>query len=217
MNIATTVLLALAGFCIGSVPTAFLLIRRSTGKDLRREGSGNIGAMNAYEVSNSKKLGVLVLVIDLLKGAVPLIAVRAIFGDDFLAASVAMISLVLGHNYSPWIGFKGGRGLATAAGAGLIVQPALVIFWALLYSLSWLPSRNIHVGNIAATVLTPVALWFTPWIAEALSFAFTATRCNIEITAAALCFLILLRHAGPIKELIATMRKNKGGTRVDPR
>lgn len=192
-----------AAVLIGSFPTAYLLVKRADGKDLRKEGSGNIGALNAFEVSRSRRLGLTVLAIDLLKGAVPMAVLRLLPGMDFAAFSVALIGLVLGHNYSPWIGFKGGRGLATAAGGALLLNPLLVLLWAVCWSIAFFMSPNVHVGNIAATVLAPVLLAILPDPARWSAVVQHPTHGALILTSAMVCLLIMIRHAGPLRELLA--------------
>ena len=188
-------------FLIGSFPTAFLLVRRHSGKDLRAEGTGNIGALNAFEVSKSKRVGILVLVIDLIKGAVPVALVHILVGDDFLAGSLAMIFVVAGHNYSPWIGFKGGRGLASAAGAAIFYNPFLLFLWAGSWALVFAFRRNVHVGNIAATIIAPIIGWSLPSVVKNFG-QFTCTdSVQIAVASGFLFGLIFLKHLGPLKDL----------------
>jgi acyl phosphate:glycerol-3-phosphate acyltransferase len=202
MKLETYIAIAIVSYFVGSIPTAYLLIRRASGKDLRREGTGNIGAMNAYEVSRSRSLGLKVLAIDLCKGAIAVLAAMAFSKGEFIAASTALVAVVLGHNYSPWIGWKGGRGLATAAGGSLCINPILVLLWALFWLLAFFPSRNVHFGNVLATLLAPVALLFLPGIAHRLAFVDAGSHGALAIASAILCAVLLLRHLGPMRDLM---------------
>ncbi len=202
MNVFYYFNIAILSFFIGSIPTAYLLVRRHSGKDLRAEGSGNIGALNAFEVSRSKRVGILVLLIDMIKGAAPLVAVHLIFGDDFIAGSLALIFIVAGHNYSPWIGFKGGRGLASAAGATIFYNPFLLFLWAVSWVIAFAIRRDVHVGNIAATILAPIIGWSLPAVTAHFMQFTCPDQTYLTLTSFLLFGLIFLKHLGPLKDLL---------------
>src|SRR5512147_2237624 len=115
-------LLALCGgYLIGSVPWAFILVRLRSNRDIRKEGSGNVGTLNSYVVTGSRKVGVAVLLLDLAKGFAAAEFGRMVGGGDFSTAAVGLLAAILGHNYPVWLRFKGGRGLAPAAGGMLAI------------------------------------------------------------------------------------------------
>lgn len=201
------ILIFIAAFLIGSFPTAYLIYRIRAGGDLRQEGSGNIGTLNAYEVTRSRTVGVAVLLIDLIKGALPPIAGRMLFPDDYTVASLTLLAVVLGHNYSPWIGWKGGRGLAAAAGASLVFTPLFVGVWVLLWLAGYWKSRNVHFANIAATVLAPFVPLFVPSLFVATSSPTPATDLAPFFTFALLGIIVMLRHIGPLRQLIVSYRE----------
>jgi acyl phosphate:glycerol-3-phosphate acyltransferase len=203
MNAFNYFSISVLSFLIGSFPTAFLLVRKHSGKDLRAEGSGNIGALNAFEVSKSKRIGILVLLIDLIKGAIPLGLVHLVVGDDFLAGSLAMIFVVAGHNYSPWIGFKGGRGLASAAGATILYNPFLLFLWAASWVIVFAIRRDVHVGNIAATIIAPIIGWSLPSVVRGFSQFTCPDSLQIAIASGILFGLIFLKHLGPLRDLLS--------------
>ncbi len=138
-----------AAYLIGSIPNAYLVTRKFAGRDLRLEGSRNIGARNAWEVTSNKSIGDAVLLLDLLKGAIPVVILVAIDRTDLIPYAGA--AAVVGHCYPVWLRFHGGRGLATTAGVGLIVSPISVFAWLLFYSLSSLVRKNVHVQSLIAT------------------------------------------------------------------
>ncbi len=189
-------------FLIGSFPTAFLIVKQKKGLDLRREGSGNIGALNAFEVSRSKKIGRLVLFIDVLKGALMVLATKLIGDDDFTLSAMAFLFVVAGHNYSPWIGFRGGRGLATAAGASLILNPVFLCYWVLTWLAGFFKTKNVHFANIAATVFSPFILLATPGIARSMAVVPYDRDWQIIAVGFGLSILLLIRHLEPLRELI---------------
>lgn len=192
----------LLAFLIGSFPTAYIFVRRHSGLDLRSEGSGNIGTLNAYEVSRSRRLGIVVLGVDLLKGATPVLLVWLSLGDAFLPASAALLGVVTGHNYSPWIGWRGGRGLAPAAGAGLVFNPLLPAIWVVFWLAGFLRTRDVHFGNIAATLLAPALVLLFPGIVRAMNLFTPSDRVRLPVVAVLLFGLIFLKHIGPFREML---------------
>jgi glycerol-3-phosphate acyltransferase PlsY len=145
---------SIVGYLFGSFPTAYVLLKRYRQLDITKTGSNNVGAMNSYEVSGSKTLGLFVLVIDAVKGAVSVLLTGFIFGPDFTLQMLALVFAVFAHCYSPWLKFKGGRGLATAAGGVLFISPIIFVVWGIFYIISYIYKRNIHFANLAASVLT---------------------------------------------------------------
>ncbi len=208
-----TIGIVLASFLIGSFPTAYILVHRQHGKDLRKEGSGNIGTLNAFEVTRSRLTGIMVLVIDLCKGAIPVAMVHVALWSGLPSdhamtyAAGALLGAVAGHNYSPWIGWKGGRGLATAAGAALLVNPLLVAIWGFFWLAGFLKTKRVHFGNIAATVFLP----FTVLIgAQAIGTAtlFPDDTDGLIVLAFCMSVLVFLKHIDPLKQLLGKSQQN---------
>jgi acyl phosphate:glycerol-3-phosphate acyltransferase len=150
------ILAVLVGYLLGSLPAAFFLVRWQSRVDLRTAGSGNVGALNSYEVTRLRTVGVSVLVIDLLKGVVAVLAGRWIGGDAPLPAMAAALAAVAGHNFPVWLGFKGGRGLSTAAGAALLLIWGVVPLWLLLWVLAFAAVRSVNPASTVACVVSPV-------------------------------------------------------------
>ena len=150
-------LLVLA-FLVGSIPFGYLIGRAFYRTDIRAQGSGNIGAMNAMR-SLGKRGAVAVLVLDALKGLVPVVLMQR-FAPGDLAVALAAALAVVGHCYSPWLGFKGGKGVATSIGALIgIAWPAAAIAVA-GWALGALLTRYSSVGSMLGTAAAAVALWF---------------------------------------------------------
>ncbi len=186
------------GALVGSVPCAWLLVRWRTGGDVAREGSGNVGALNAARVSRSRSLGLLVLALDALKGVAAVLLARALapaaHGD--LAAGVGAVA---GHDYNPWLSFAqgrvvGGKGFATAAGVLGLTLPWLVAVWLGVVLLVYLPLRRLRgvrdeaPSTAAATLLLPLpaaALHGVPAL----------------LAVSALALLILPKHLRDLREL----------------
>ncbi len=119
--IVPAALLVLLAYLIGSLSFALLLVRWRTGRDIRTEGSGNAGATNVLR-SHGKALGITVAVLDIAKGAFPVWLVRQVTADPRYAAA-AGLAAILGHVFPLYSGFRGGKGVATAIGAFLVLAP----------------------------------------------------------------------------------------------
>lgn len=151
-------LLPLAGFFAGSVPFG-LLVAKLKGIDIRKHGSGNIGATNVLRVVG-KPQGVAVFVLDFLKGLLPVLAslkwVGTVPPPEWLPIATGLAA-ILGHNYSPWVGFRGGKGIATSAGAllGLFPWPLLIglVVWGVIFK----TTRYVSVASMAAAAAIPCA------------------------------------------------------------
>ena len=145
-------LFLVAGYAIGSVPFAYLIAHRHHGIDIRSHGSGNVGARNVFEVTSSKQTAILVLVLDMMKGLIPMIFLRTFWTDQLVLIPFAC-GIVLGHCYPVWLRFRGGRGLASAAGILLAISPETLVVWLLMY---WLTSQikpQVHLNAMAALVV----------------------------------------------------------------
>jgi acyl phosphate:glycerol-3-phosphate acyltransferase len=176
MELLTTVTLA---YLLGSVPFAFLLSRRR-GIDLRRVGSGNIGASNVLRTSGVR-IAVFAMVLDAVKGVVAVImAERLAMGAGAIMA--AGLASVVGHIYPVWLRFKGGKGVATAAGVFAILTPAALAIAGGACLLSVWLTRYISVGSVvgALTLATAAALSDSPFA--------------IEVGSAIVALIILHRH-----------------------
>lgn len=153
-------LLALLAYCIGSIPFALLLARRWGNIDLRRVGSGNLGATNVFR-SSGVRAGLLVALLDISKGAVSVLVAQRLSGGGAAAPAVAGLAAVVGHVYPIWLKFRGGKGVATACGAFAVLTPlALPPALAIFFLGSWL-TRHVSVGSMAATAALPPIAYVT--------------------------------------------------------
>jgi glycerol-3-phosphate acyltransferase PlsY len=154
------ILIALGAFLLGSIPTGYL-VARAKGIDIRQHGSGNIGATNVFRTLG-KPLGVLVFFLDALKGFAAVAVASALApatGDTGTwAGIVAAVAAIAGHNYTPWLGFRGGKGIATSAGVLLALMPLAVLAIAIVWFLVFQISRYVSVASIAAAAALPVAI-----------------------------------------------------------
>jgi acyl phosphate:glycerol-3-phosphate acyltransferase len=189
----------LAGYLIGSTPFAYIFAKWRTGKDLRNEGSGNIGTLNSYEVTGSRTVGVLTLVFDVLKGVVPTWLATLYFSDAVVLPLA--VALVVGHCFPVWLKFKGGRGLATAAGITLAVNWLLLPLWLLGFGIGMLVKRQVHVGAVSACIFTAVALMVIPYNLLNWFSVLDVPVNEIRNGAWLILFVILLRHIEPMMAL----------------
>jgi acyl phosphate:glycerol-3-phosphate acyltransferase len=197
------------GYTIGSFPTAYLLLRKTRGIDITKNGSGNVGAMNSYEVSKSKRIGIVVFAIDALKGWFSSFLPFILFGNDFIYPMIGLTSSVFSHCYSPWLKFKGGRGLATAAGGSFFISLSVSFVWGLIWVITFLIKKNIHLGNIIATVGTGVISFF---ITEAMiEYSFIAPKAPgmFSYSVSFLMLIIFSKHIIPLVDYIKNLKTNK--------
>ncbi len=151
-------LLFLAAFLIGSFPTAYVISRLVKKIDIRQHGSGNVGATNVFRVLG-KKYGLLVFMIDFLKGAAAVLLVFLIVQDPAGHKSMGLwvgLGSILGHVFTPFLGFKGGKGVATGAGVLYAAHPTLFIFTLLTWSLVFVLTKTVSISSIIAVFAIPI-------------------------------------------------------------
>ncbi len=177
----------LVGYLLGSIPTGYV-VARAKGVDIRSAGSGNIGATNVFRILGTPA-GILVLLVDAAKGWIavligmrmiwPWIAPDVVTGTAEWLGVAAGVAAVLGHNYTFWLGFKGGKGIATSAGvlAGLVPLALLVALgvWIAVVVLS----RYVSLASILGAFVLPFAVWF--WRYSTLMITITALLAAMAI------------------------------------
>ena len=198
------IVIAVTAYLLGSIPAGYL-VARAKGIDIRSVGSGNIGATNVFRILG-KPAGILVLVGDGLKGfaacawladfVVQLFAVAP--GQIGNLRIVAGICAVLGHNYTCWLKFKGGKGIATSAGVYFALAPLAAGIalgaWIVMFALS----RYVSVASIVAAAALPTAVWFTK---DSLFLGIVTT---------ALGLLAIFKHKGNIQRLLNGTERRLG-------
>ncbi len=201
-------MVAVAAYLLGSIPTGFL-VGRARGIDIRTVGSGNMGASNVFRTLG-KTAGVIVLVVDSLKGYAacaflpPLIfnwlaphfsGLFVYFQNEPVELQtrfyvVAGIFAVLGHNFTCWLKFKGGKGIATSAGVFIALAPlaagVALVSWVIVFAVS----RYASVASIAAATALPATVWLTP------------NSLLLRIVTTALGLLAIYKHRSNIKRLL---------------
>lgn len=195
-------LTALAAYFCGSIPTGYL-VARARGVDIRAHGSGNIGATNVFRILG-KGPGVFVLLMDAIKGALPVLFLPRWIGEAAGAeavpfAMIAALCAVLGHNYTCWLRFRGGKGIATSAGvlAALVPLPFLITLTVFLIVLG--VGRIVSLASILAAAVLPFAVAFCP-PRDGRLLSLTAVMSGLAI----------LRHKANISRLMAGTERRIG-------
>jgi len=190
------------GYLLGSVPTAYLLVRWKSNIDIRNAGSGNVGTLNSYVVTKSKLVGGAVLLLDLLKGMGIVLLAKELFENNFAIQATAGIAAVVGHNFPVWLNFKGGRGLATAAGVMLALGWIFVATWGIWWFLGFRVSKNVNIGNVVACLATLLMILFSPDVVLARFIPVDVLSGEFRYFALVLFGIILSRHIGPVVEFV---------------
>ena len=184
----------LLGFLSGSVPWSWLL-GRLKGVDIRSKGSGNAGATNLMRVCGTG-YGIVGLFLDAMKGALPVLAAANGLLNYVPQASDPVIALVaicavLGHVFTPWLGFIGGKGVATALGVLLVLSPLSVAIGIGVFLLMLLLTRFISLGSISAAVCMIPAV-----------FLFDPGKVSVQVVISLVAVLVILRHRSNIRRLL---------------
>jgi glycerol-3-phosphate acyltransferase PlsY len=189
------VLAVTVAYLVGSIPFAFLLSRRR-GVDLRRAGSGNIGASNVLRTTGVRA-ALLAMVLDGVKGTVAVLAAQLLSAGP-VAAVIAAFASVVGHVYPIWLRFRGGKGVATAAGAFAVLAPEAFGVASCVFLLSVILTRFVSVGSIAGalTLVLVAAISDVPGV--------------VAVGAAASALVIVYRHRENLASLVAGTERRIG-------
>jgi acyl phosphate:glycerol-3-phosphate acyltransferase len=183
-------------YFIGSVPFALLLSRRWGARDPRRIGSGNLGAANVLRASGVTA-GVVVAMLDILKGAVGVMVAQRLSGDG-AAPAAAGVAAIVGHVYPVWLRFRGGKGVATACGVFSVLTPlALPPALALFITTVW-ATKYVSLGSVVASVALPAIAYLSAAPASAVAAACAASA------------LIVLRHRSNLWRVRAGTERRLG-------
>ncbi len=147
--------IAILSFLIGSIPTGYL-VARMRGIDIRQHGSGNIGATNVFRTLG-KPLGIFVFIIDAMKGIAAVWLAARLGGSEGFSGLVAAVAVIAGHNYTPWLGFKGGKGIATSAGVLIALAPWVALIGLAVWVTLFYATRYVSVASIGAAISLPVS------------------------------------------------------------
>lgn len=179
----------LIAYLLGGVPVGFLLVKWKTGQDVRAQGSGNIGATNVHRAAG-RAAGIATLILDAAKGYLAVWLAYRMSGGSFAWASAAAVCVMLGHMFTPFLQFKGGKGVATFLGAFLFLAPGATVAVTLVFLAALLTMRMISLGSILGAVTFPLAVWLIAQPGWPLMTA--AIVC---------CALVLWRHSENIQRI----------------
>ncbi|MDW7740145.1 MAG: glycerol-3-phosphate acyltransferase [Bacillota bacterium] len=175
-------ILLFSAYTIGSIPSAYIFGRIFGKIDIRSAGSGNVGGMNAYRVAGLTP-GILTVITDIAKGIL-VVAIAQSFTSDLLVVLACAFFAVAGHNYSIFIGFKGGKGLATALGVFLILSPFTIIYLLLFTFTLLVLMRDTNTAFGSSVVLLPIILAIQyseiTWILFGLALAVIITAKHLN-------------------------------------
>ena len=189
----------LLSYLIGSIPSGFLLTKYVMKKDVREYGSGNIGATNVARVMGLKA-GVLVAVFDILKGYLGVLVGQAILGSGASAVILLVaIAAIAGHDWSIFLGFSGGKGVATTFGVILRLYPLAFLIYALIWLLLVITTRYVSLGSIVGSMSLPIVVYFSGFESVHVFFAVL------------LSLFVMYTHRANIKRLL-----NGEENRMDP-
>ena len=179
----------LVAYLLGGVPIGFLLVRWKTGQDVRAHGSGNIGATNVHRAAG-RVAGVATLVLDAAKGYLAVWLAYRMSGGSTAWASAAAVCVLLGHIFTPFLRFRGGKGVATFLSAFLFLAPGATLAVTLVFLVTLAALRMISLGAILGGITFPLAVWLISQPAWPLMSA--SLVC---------CALVLWRHRDNAKRI----------------
>ncbi len=195
---------AFGAYLLGSIPWGYLLVRTFRKQDIRATGSGNIGATNVVR-SGAKGLGALTFLLDAAKGWAAVVLAAHFFGQQ--AALLAAMCALLGHIYPVWLGFKGGKGVATAFGVFLALAPPIALLSLAVFILSVAAFRIVSLASILGAAVIPVLAFALPphagrgWAAMAALIAGP--------------LLVIVKHHANIRRLLAGTEYRFGAKRPE--
>jgi glycerol-3-phosphate acyltransferase PlsY len=161
------ILLVVLAYALGSFPTAFIIFKANKGKDIRSVGSGNVGGTNVLR-SAGPGLAVLTIILDILKGFIPVLMIYLFFPSSYILYVITSVSVLIGHVFPVFLKFKGGKGISTAGGLiiatcvlpisganlALRLAPAIIIILTVL--IIFFITRIMSLGSIVATIINPI-------------------------------------------------------------
>lgn len=194
--------IAIFSYLLGSIPFSYILAKKYGNIDLSSSGSKNIGARNAFEVTRNFWIGLFALLLDFGKGVLA-VTVSLWLNKSIEYGLLGAVFAVLGHNYSIFLTFKGGRGLATSAGSLIWISPLSIVVWIASYFIANIFSSNIHIRSVIATIATfaatisNFAFFFWGW-----QYDLYYLTSNAKYYLLILGLIILTKHIKPIQSFL---------------
>ena len=189
-------LLALLGYLIGSIPFSFMVARLFGVKDVRTVGSGNVGATNVMR-SAGKVPGILALLLDGSKGAVTVVLARGLTSSEALVCAAGICAMV-GHLFPVWLGFRGGKGVATGAGLFLPLAPGALGIAALTFVATVATTRYVSLASILASLALPVAAYLL------------GGTTTVVVTAVVAASMVVVKHHANLGRLVRGVEPKLG-------
>ena len=190
----TLLLIPVAAYLLGSIPFGLILAKTFGGADVRKSGSGNIGATNVARVVGPLA-GILTLLLDIAKGAGAVLVAERLSNSSATWMTIAAFAALVGHCFPLWLRFKGGKGVATAAGVFAVLSPLACVGAILLFLLVVIFWRYVSLGSISAAAAMPLLIYFlwAPRHAPPLAVIFGALAAAV---------LIIFKHRGNLRRLL---------------
>jgi acyl phosphate:glycerol-3-phosphate acyltransferase len=207
----TKIILVATAYLLGAIPFGYLLIKYvfTSGEDVRQIGSGGIGATNVTRRAG-RTAGLITYVLDVAKGVAAVMLMRLVAGDDYFWIGAAAVVAIAGHIFPVFLGFRGGKGVATGVGVYLALAPYSVLTTLVLWALIVYFSRYVSLGSIIATAAVPV------WTLLYYGLLMPSPHLKaLVIIGVAGCALIIARHHENIGRLMHGT-ESKIGSRVKP-
>lgn len=182
--------LVVIAYLVGSVPTAYLLVRMAVGQDIRTRGSGNVGGTNALRTAGWR-IGITVTLIDVVKGVLAVWLMR-LYNPESGWVAAAVLAAVLGHCYPVWLKFRGGKGVATGFGAFLVVAPLSALAALGLWFVVLAIARWVSLASMVASAAFPLLL-------KLIDRPDLGTLAAVSVAAV----VIVLRHVSNMRKIVA--------------
>ena len=189
-----SILVVITAYLLGSIPFGYLIVRRRLGTDIRQTGSGGTGATNVSRRAG-KAAGVLTLVLDALKGAAAVLIAVTLVRSGWVVTAAA-IAVIVGHIFPVWLGFRGGKGVATGVGVFLVLAPIALLCAGITFVAIVFLTRYVSLGSVTAAILIPLFVWLQSM------FVVPVGDLRPLLTAAIVgALLIVFAHRGNIERL----------------
>lgn len=179
-----------AAYVLGSLPTAYLLVRLRTGDDIRSKGSGNVGGTNALRIAGWR-VGVVVTLVDIAKGVVAVWLMQR-FNPESGWIAAALLAAVIGHCYPVWLGFSGGKGVATGFGVFLVIAPLSAVAALGVWIVVLLVGRRVALASMLASAGFPIILK----LIDAPDLLTLGAVAGVSV-------IIILRHSSNIRKMLS--------------
>lgn len=195
-NFLPLVTFSLIAYLIGSIPTGYIFSWLLKGVDIRKQGSGNVGATNVFRIVG-KVPGIIVLILDILKGLIIVTLLASLLSKTPLPVNYNLFKIILGlavitgHNWTIFLKFKGGKGVATSAGVLIGLEPLVMAICFLIWAIVFVITHYVSLSSIAAALFLPI-----------FTFFFYRSSAELIIFSLIICIIGIYRHQPNIKRLL---------------